>query len=99
MKILREGHYYKLDSLEGTNPQELRFIEKEKVGDEFITVHDGTTNEEVLKVLINRLNILGHKLPSRESSIAITKLEECLMWLERRTADRIARQVENTPLP
>jgi hypothetical protein len=34
------------------------------------------------------------KFRCRENSLAITKLEEALMWLEKRTADREARKVE-----
>ncbi len=32
----------------------------------------------------------------RENAIAITKLEEALMWLHKRTSDRESRQVEGT---
>ncbi len=58
------------------------------------TVNDGTTNEEVLAVLIDRLNFLNAKFPCRENSIAITKCDEALLWLNKRTAGRIARGVE-----
>ena len=34
------------------------------------------------------------KFNCRENAIAITKLEEALMWLNKRTADREERQVE-----
>lgn len=108
MKVIKPGHLYELESMEGTINQPIQFIEKEKIDKhptdsrldgEFITINDGTTNEEVLEVLIDRLKTLGNKLPSRENSIAITKAEECLMWLERRTFNRLAQGVENTPLP
>ncbi len=59
-----------------------------------VTVNDGTTNEEVLRVLIDRMNHLQGKFPCRENAIVITKLEECLMWLNKRTDDRKARNVE-----
>lgn len=36
------------------------------------------------------------KFACRENAIAITKLEEALMWLDKRTRDREARQVEGT---
>ena len=36
------------------------------------------------------------KFSCRENSIAITKLDEALMWLNKRTADREAREVEGT---
>lgn len=34
------------------------------------------------------------KFNCRENAIAVTKLEEALMWLNKRTADREERQVE-----
>ena len=37
---------------------------------------------------------LNKELPSRETSMAITKLEEALMWLDKRTRDREERGVE-----
>lgn len=36
----------------------------------------------------------GGKFACRENAIAITKLEEALLWLNKRTQDREARQVE-----
>jgi predicted metal-dependent hydrolase len=56
----------------------------------------GTTNEEVLAMLIDRLYWLQKKLSCRENAIVITKLEEALMWLNRRTYLRILQQVEQT---
>jgi len=75
----------------------IRFYEMREDGDRI----DGVTNEEVLRVLIHRLSYLNEKwmdgkFRCRENSLAITKLEEALMWLERRTADRKARAVEGT---
>jgi len=99
MDVLVSGHRYDLKNFENENTgQIVQFIHKEK-GDngEFSTVQDGTTNEEVLKMLIDRMKYLNEKAPCRENSIVITKLEESLMWLEKRTADRKARGVEGTP--
>jgi len=101
MKILRPGHRYELESFEPDPDalgQILQFIEKmpTETG-EFKTVCNGTTNEEVLRVLIDRLQSLNKKLPSRQTSIAITKCEEALMWLNNRTQERKARGVEGTP--
>lgn len=45
-------------------------------------------------VLIDRMNYLQGKFPCRENAIVITKLEESLMWLEKRTNDRKKRGVE-----
>ena len=94
MKIITPGHCYSLANFEaGHLGQMLQFIEKDAAMN---TINDGTTNEEVLSVLIDRLRFLGDKLPSRENAIAITKCEEALLWLEKRTADRKARGVEGT---
>lgn len=99
MRVIHEGYIYGLEAFDGGDEQQLAFIEKEDRDGQFVTVSDGTTNEEVLKVLIHRLTYQSKKLPSRETSIAITKLEEALLWLQKRTQDRIARGVEGTPNP
>ncbi len=98
MKVITEGHRYELENFENPNRpgQILQFIEKtpsDQTGG-LLTKCDGTTNEDVMRVLINRIQFLNGKFPCRENSIAITKLEESLMWLEKRTADRKARGVE-----
>lgn len=62
------------------------------------TVNDGTTNEEVLRVLIDRMNSMQSKFPCRENAIVTTHLETALLWLEKRTADRKARGVEGKHL-
>ena len=96
MKTITSGHKYELEHFEDrTKHQVIQFIEK--AGEPLMTVNDGTTNEEVLAMLIDRLKFLSAKLPSRETSIAITKCEEALLWLNKRTADRKARGVEGTP--
>jgi len=97
MNIITTGHKYELASFESGPAQTLQFIEKVPTTEgskELRTINDGTTNEEVLKVLIDRLQYLNGKFPCRENAIVITKLEESLMWLDKRTSDRLARNVE-----
>jgi hypothetical protein len=102
MKVLTTGHKYELDNFEANLyelNQRLQFIQKEPEAEgstALKTVVDGTTNEEVLAVLVDRLQYLQAKFPCRENAIVITKLEECLMWLNKRTEDRKARNVEGT---
>ena len=55
---------------------------------------NGTTLEEMLRVSIERLQDLNGRFACRENSLAITKMEEALMWLNARTADRVNRGVE-----
>lgn len=45
----------------------------------------------VAKHIIEQLNA---KFPSRENAMTITKLDEALMWQDKRTKDREARGVE-----
>lgn len=102
MKVLIEGHRYELENFEQNIHelnQRLQFIQKRPRTEgetELVTINDGTTNEEVLSVLIDRLVYLQSIFPCRENAIVITKLEECLMWLNKRTADRKTRNVEGT---
>ena len=101
MNVLVEGHTYELSNFENkeVNGQVIQFIHKqpkEEGSTELVTVKDGTTNEELLEVLINRMNYLNGKFPCRENAIAITHLETALLWLEKRTADRKKRTVEGT---
>lgn len=96
---LVEGHKYELPNFEnsGSNNQTIQFIQKEPIVEgstELKTISDGTTNESVLECLIKRMNYLQGKFPCRENAIVITKLEESLMWLNKRTADRLKRNVE-----
>jgi hypothetical protein len=97
MKVLTEGHKYELSGFENPkNTQSIQFIEKvpQEGTTALKTLNDGTTNEELLEVLINRMEYLQAKFPCRENAIAITKMQESLMWLEKRTADRLKRNVE-----
>lgn len=48
---------------------------------------------EAAKLIIEGLNA---KFPCRENAMAITKLDECLMWMNKRKADRVKREVEGT---
>jgi len=102
MKNLIEGHRYVLDNFENKDAegQQLQFIQKEPIDDKgnLKTINDGTTNEDVLEMLIDRMKYLQAKFPCRENAIVITKLEESLMWLEKRTSDRKKRNVEGKQL-
>jgi len=71
---------------------------------------NGITNEAVLAVVIHRMRGFQYQrkedgtfdftkpapFACRENAIALTHMEEALMWLQKRTRDRIARGVEGT---
>lgn len=58
---------------------------------------NGCHNEDLIAIVLDRLYSLNQgDFKCRENSIAITKLEEAMMRLNKRTADRKARGVEGT---
>jgi hypothetical protein len=71
---------------------------------------NGITNEALIAVVIDRLRGFQHernadgsfnfasrgKYACKENACALTHLEESLMWLQKRTRDRMARGVEGT---
>jgi len=92
MNVLTPGHLYELDNHEGSGKQTIQFLQK--FNSQAWSAVEGVTNEEVIKVLIDRIIFLNSISPCRENSLAITKLEEALMWLNKRTQNRIERGVE-----
>jgi hypothetical protein len=58
---------------------------------------NGACNEDLIAMVITRLEYFQKtKFVCRENAIAITKLEESLMWLGKRTIDREKIGVEGT---
>ena len=72
---------------------------------------NGISNEALLAVLIDRMRGFQHlrkdeagefdfasrgKYACKENACALTHLEEALMWLQKRTRDRMARGVEGS---
>ena len=57
---------------------------------------DGVLHETLLSMMIADLKFKNSLVPSRESSLAITKLEEGLMWMEERQRNRVAAGVQGT---
>lgn len=102
VEVLIPGHRYKLDLFEDKSQStEIQFIQKECVNQEtgeLKTINDGVTNEQLLEVLIDRMNSLQARFPCRENAIATTHIETALLWLEKRTADRKKRDVEGKRL-
>lgn len=58
---------------------------------------NGVTQEALLAIVIDRLrSFQAGPFSCRENAIALTKCEEALLWLKKRTLDRMARGVEGT---
>lgn len=79
---------------EGGPNQEVSFYKLNEDG----TSQDGTTLEEMLRVCIERLKGLNERFSCRENALAITKMQEALMWLNERTRERKERGVEGKHL-
>lgn len=82
---LDPAHVYEV-----TGGQKIQFIKRK--GGELVT--DGTTNEELLSVLLNRTKELNNQFPCKENEQAIIKMEEALMWFNERTSKRVSQGVE-----
>lgn len=84
-------HEYEIRDLNGDNLDTVRFqngpIQESGV--------NGVQNEDLAAIIIDRLQGFqtGH-FACRENAVALTKFQEGLMWLQKRTADREARNVE-----
>lgn len=104
MRIIKEGYEYILEDCDVGNiipsaapDQTLMFIEKGATGGGgLIRLNPGTTNEEVLAVLANRLNFLYTKLPDPHTAEALLCVQKAISELEARTAERKERGVEGT---
>ncbi|WP_225321986.1 hypothetical protein [Bacillus cereus] len=58
---------------------------------------NGVMNEDLIAMIICRLEHFNQtEFRCRENSMAITKLEEALLWLRKRTMGREKRGVEGT---
>lgn len=58
---------------------------------------NGVNNEDLINMVLVRLKgFENSEFKCRENAIAITKLEEALLWLRKRTSDREIRNVEGT---
>jgi hypothetical protein len=55
---------------------------------------NGCQVDDLLMFTLGTLQTFNKKFPCRENSIAITKIEEALHWLDARKRDREARNVE-----
>jgi len=55
---------------------------------------NGCQLDEMVRQAVTIIRGLNKKFPCRENSLAITKFEEGLLWLDARTKDRKFRGVE-----
>ena len=96
IEVLEAGHKYKLSwpsPVGGNSILHLNF----QSGPVFESGTNGITGEMLIAILIDRLLYFQNGPHNcRENALALTKLEEALHWLNKRTRDRMARGVEGT---
>lgn len=77
----------------------IKFVRGSKLKDEDVEKREGTLHEHLLSCMIEDLKFKSSLVPSRETSIVITKLEEARHWLEEREKAREAAGVLGTYQP
>lgn len=83
-----------LDELRGTTPStdqfvDILFVRGDKTDNGTVIPRvDGILHEQLLGMMIEDLKYKNNLVPSRESSLVITKLQEALFWLEERQNQR-----------
>lgn len=100
-RIMKETEYQ-------YNAPHLYTVNKMEDGEEICTIHfqegpikdcgvNGVAIEDLIAMCVDRLqHFQDSKFNCRENAMAITKLEESLMWLRKRTLDREAKGIEGT---
>lgn len=93
MEIIDVGHKYKLLSLDGKLNQTLQFVKRFDPKDQsrFPGNHEaypGTTLQDVIQCLLNRVRYLNNQIPCVENEIILNNLRNCLLMLEQRAAKR-----------
>lgn len=91
-KEFNANHEYIVSAVNSTNVYAKVSFQKGPVKENGV---NGCHNVDLIAIVIDTLQSFQNgEFSCRENAIAITKLEEALMWLNKRTADRKARGVE-----
>jgi len=85
-----KSNVYALKNFKDGRKRVITFFEMKENGE----YEDGTTLEEMLRVSFARLFDLNGRFPCEENKNAMIKMTEALMWLNKRTEDRVNRGVE-----
>ena len=92
------NHHYSVSSTQENPANILGEVKFQKGAIKENTVN-GVMNEDLLAMVIDRLQgFQDGDYKCRENAIALTKLEEALLWLRKRTMDRERRGVEGTSI-
>ncbi len=98
VKVIVPGHEYEVSSADGKKVAGvISFIQKKPNNKGVLElIKNGTSTEEVIKVLIDRVEFLDTKVSGKHNKKIVKLLKEALTELEARTADRVKRGVVGT---
>ena len=102
MKVIDPGHVYDLDWLDGRAPiwmdihrdtghpmNRLIFVKREGEGyPGNVGHHPGTTMQEVLRAMIDRVKYLDNQIPDFRNQMVLASLRQAIRSLEWRAAER-----------
>jgi len=87
MKIIDPGHTYLLDHLDGDDQQELKFCKRLIVPGR-TEAYEGTTCQEVIRALIDRVKTLNTEIPWKGNEDILMHLRLALVGFEMRAIER-----------
>jgi hypothetical protein len=84
MRIIEAGRLYLLKNFSGNGHQEIKFNRRRFDG----TYSEGTTVEELLRVLRDKFYHFDNIAPSPHNKLCIQKIEDCLSLMLLRLAEK-----------
>ncbi len=103
--IVEKGTHYQLPCYKVVDGQgivrtdhhlDFNFVRGSKLKDEEVEKREGTLHEHLLAMMISDLQYKNSLVPSRESSLIITHLQDALNWLRQRQIERLKRNDQGT---
>lgn len=89
MQVKDAGHRYLVDSYDGGEPLQIQFMKREGPGYPGNVGHyPGTNCQELIRVLIDRIEYLDKQIHDDSNHACLKKLRECLWLFEDRAARR-----------
>jgi hypothetical protein len=93
MKVIDPGHVYHVNNYDGDGSQEITFVKRFRNTDN----HEGTINQELLRVLIDRVQFLDAEAPWEGNKDILHHLRMALVLHESRALFRKVAKGEFLP--
>lgn len=94
MRVLDLGHCYEVAGYDGGCSQKITFMKREGEGYPFnIGSYGGTNCQELIRVLMDRVEYLDKQIPCAENRAILGCLRSALVLFEARAANRHGRDL------